>query len=90
MISWMNLYFCKPLSDLLKKREALEELGNELANDTTKLSGKHNDLVKEQLAVAHSVEVAQRQRETFEREYDNGVKDLALVKERESALIGDK
>ena len=38
----------------------------------------------------HSVEVAQHQRETFEREYDNGVKDLALVKERESALIGDK
>ena len=68
----------------------MEELGNELANDTTKLSNKHNDLVKEQLAVAHNVEVAQRQRETFEREYDNGVKDLALVKERESALIGDK
>jgi len=80
----------KQLGDLQKKREALEDLGNELASDTTKLSNKHNDLVKEQLAVAHNVEVAQRQKESFEREYDNGVKDLALVKERESALIGDK
>lgn len=77
-------------SDLHKKREGQEDLGKQLEEDTTKLSDKHNELTREQLNVAHAVEMAAHNRETGEREYDACVKDLALVKEREAALLGDK
>ena len=78
------------LRDVQKKREGLEVLGKDLEEDTSKLSNKHNDIVKEQLSIAHGVELAQQQRESYEREHDSCVKDLALVKERETALMGDK
>lgn len=80
----------KQISDLHKKREGQEDLGKQLEEDTTKLSDKHNELTREQLNVAHAVEMAAHNRETGEREYDACVKDLALVKEREAALLGDK
>ena len=38
----------------------------------------------------HSIEVVRQQHEALGREYDGGVRDLALIKEREAALMGDK
>ena len=59
-------------------------------DDTTKLSTKYSDLSKDELNLKHSIEVVRQQHEGLGREYDGGVRDLALVKEKEAALMGDK
>lgn len=89
-ISKQSESLTKQLSDVQNKREGLEDLGNELTEETTKLNNKYNDTTKEQLATSQNMEVAQNQREAYERQYDTCVKDLALLKEREAAIVGDK
>eukprot|EP00116_Pleurobrachia_bachei_P001498 sb/3461760/ len=80
----------KQLNDIQRKLEAQEELSKDLDDDTTKLSTKYSDLSKEELNLKHSIEVVRQQHEGLGREYDAGVRDLALVKEKEAALMGDK
>jgi len=80
----------KQIGEVEKRREQLQELGLQLEGETETAQGRQNDLIKDQFNINQSLEQQRTSHDKQEIDLDSNNKDLAIIKEKEAALLGDK
>lgn len=80
----------KQIGEVEKRREQLQELGLQLEGESEKAQTRQSDLIKEQFNINQSLEQQRASKDKQEVDLDSNNKDLAMIKEKEAALLGDK